>query len=86
MLDIPSAVWMGNKWVDENGMEYKTEITQCPKRIGLVSQGLIFADTNAVDQLLNLEYECVICDEAHKARRKILAWMLIGIRHNLTIC
>lgn len=72
MLDIPSAVWMGNKWVDENGMEYKTEITQCPKRIGLVSQGLIFADTNAVDQLLNLEYECVICDEAHKARRKNL--------------
>lgn len=72
MLDIPSAVWMGNKWVDENGMEYKTEITQCPKRIGLVSQGLIFADTNAVNQLLNLDYECVICDEAHKARRKNL--------------
>lgn len=72
MLDVPSAVWMGNKWVDEDGMEYKAEITQCPKRIGLVSQGLIFADTDTANQLLNLEYECVICDEAHKARRKNL--------------
>lgn len=70
MLDIPSAVWMGNKWVDENGIEYKTDITQCPKRIGLVSQGLISADTSTANQLLDLEYECVICDEAHKARRR----------------
>ena len=70
MLDIPSAVWMGNKWVDENGLEYRTSITDCPKRIGLVSQGLIFADTASVDSLFSLEYDCIICDEAHKARRR----------------
>lgn len=69
MLDIPSAIWTQNKWVDENGVKYKTDITNCPKRIGLISQGLIFADNTSVKKLLEIEYECVICDEAHKARR-----------------
>lgn len=70
LLDIPSAVWAGNKWIDENGIEYKKGIKECPKRIGIVSQGLISADSGAADKLLELEYDCVICDEAHKARRK----------------
>ncbi len=74
LLDMPSAVWNGRQWVDENGIEYPafgTEaILKCPRRVGIVSAGLITRGSEIVKQLLNLQYDCVILDEAHRARRR----------------
>ncbi|MBB4070574.1 hypothetical protein GGQ18_003189 [Salinibacter ruber] len=76
LLDMPSAVWDSQKrqWIDENGIEHPSGghegIANCPRRVGLVSQGLITHQSEAAMYLKNLEYECVIVDEAHKARRK----------------
>ncbi len=74
LLDMPSAVWTGKRWVDENGIEYPIEgakgIINCPRRVGIVSQGLITSGSACCEPLLSLEYECIIIDEAHRARRK----------------
>ena len=72
MLNIPSAVWHGKFWRDERGYEYPCGIRNCPRRIGIVSQGLITAKSESAEQLKDLKYECVILDEAHRARRKNL--------------
>jgi superfamily II DNA or RNA helicase len=76
LLELPSAVWNGKQWVDENGLEYPaigaSGIKQCPRRIGIVSQGLITRGTEAADYLKQMKYECVIVDEAHRARRENL--------------
>lgn len=74
LLDMPSAVWTGKEWVDENGIKYPSSgdigIKKCPRKIGIISQGLITANSPCIDHLLSLQYECVIVDEAHRARRK----------------
>ena len=74
LLDMPSAIWTGTGWQDENGYFYQTEsvrsILKCPRRVGVISQGLVSRKTEAADLLLQKEYECVILDEAHRARRK----------------
>jgi hypothetical protein len=71
LLDMPSAVWTGNQWIDEPGIEHPAAgpegITQCPRRVGLVSQGLITSKSPVVEYLQDLTYECVIVDEAHRA-------------------
>ncbi|WP_041746577.1 phospholipase D-like domain-containing anti-phage protein [Thermoclostridium stercorarium] len=77
MFGIPSAVFDGNKWVIENGREVKPSngrpaILQCPRKIAIISHGLIKRASRAIEPLLELEYECVLVDEAHKARRKNL--------------
>jgi len=76
MLDLPSAVWDGKQWVDENGMKYFSNglksVKKCPRRIGIISQGLIFRGGEITEHLLNLNYECVIVDESHRARRQNL--------------
>jgi len=79
MLGIPSAVWDSQKkrWIDEQGVEHPTPgyegIAQCPRRIGLVSHGVItHANDEAKAPLLSLRYTCVIVDEAHNARRSNL--------------
>lgn len=76
LLDMPSAVWDQGQWVDENGFVYPSfgqeGIKKCPRRIGIVSSGLMIHQTDASDHLLNLDYDCVILDEAHRARRKNL--------------
>ncbi|MFZ3137061.1 MAG: phospholipase D-like domain-containing anti-phage protein [Thermodesulfovibrionales bacterium] len=76
LLDVPSAVWNGKQWVDENGLIYPSsgpeDIKKCPRRIGIVSQGLITIKSSVVEYLLNMRYECVIVDESHRARRKNL--------------
>jgi SNF2 family DNA or RNA helicase len=76
LLDLPSAVWDGRQWVDENELKYpnkgKHEIVKCPRRIGIVSQGLFSAGSETADCLLTKEYECVIVDEAHRSRRRNL--------------
>lgn len=74
LLDMPSAVWDGKRWIDENGIEYPIKgaigIKHCPRQIGIVSQGLITSQSKASEYLKQLNYECVIVDEAHRARRK----------------
>jgi len=76
LLNIPSAVWDGKQWIDENGFKYpnvgKDDIKRCPRKIGIISQGLIVSKSPITGELLSKEYECVIVDEAHRARRKNL--------------
>ena len=74
MLGLPSAVWSDGQWVDERGIGHPsvdaTAIRQCPRRVGIVSTGLITSDSDAVEFLGALRFECVILDEAHRARRR----------------
>ena len=76
LLDMPSAVWDGRQWVDENGIKYpaadRNEVIKCPRRVGILSQGLIVRGGEIVEHLLSQEYECVIVDECHRARRRNL--------------
>jgi superfamily II DNA or RNA helicase len=76
LLDLPSAVWNGQQWVDENDIEYPVSgpegIRKCPRRVGLVSSGLVTAKSEASELLKSMSFECVIVDEAHRARRKNL--------------
>jgi len=73
LLDVPSARWDGRQWIDEQGLEYpgssKNPLLECPRRIGLVSQGLVVHGSSQVDSLLGIDWSCVIVDEAHRARR-----------------
>lgn len=74
LLDMPSAIWTGKNWIDEQGIVWPASgvesIARCPRRLGLVSQGLITSGSNAADYLLGMQYECVIVDEAHRSRRR----------------
>lgn len=77
LLLLPSARWNGRAWVDENDVEYPSDgarsLGRCPRRIGLVSQGLVVrGTTEAINQLMSRRYTCVIVDEAHRARRRKL--------------
>lgn len=76
LLDMPSAVWNGRQWVDERGIDYPAigpeAIRKCPRRVGIVSGGLISRGSEAAKYLLSLQYDCVILDEAHRARRRNL--------------
>jgi len=77
LLLLPSARWNGRAWVDESDLEYPSEgarsLGKCPRRIGLVSQGLVVRGlAEAVNQLLSRRYTCVIVDESHRARRRNL--------------
>jgi hypothetical protein len=76
LLDMPSAVWDGRDWVDENAIVHPStgpdSIRRCPRRVGIVSTGLIVAGSEIRDWLVNGRYECVILDEAHRARRRNL--------------
>lgn len=76
LLNLPTAVWTGKDWVDEQGVVHRStnsrDITRCPRRIGIISQGLITAKSEATQYLKNIKYECIIVDECHRARRKNL--------------
>ena len=75
LLDMPSAVYSGKEWIDENGIKYPPtdDISRCPRRVGIVSQGIIVhGREDYLEQLLSVEYECVIVDECHRARRRNL--------------
>jgi hypothetical protein len=82
LLDLPSAVWNGRQWIDENAIEYAAlgpaGIRQCPRRIGIVSTGLVTAKTDAARLLLGMDWSCIILDEAHRARRSNLNDSLVG--------
>jgi len=73
LLRLPSAVWTGRAWEDEQGVVHPRGgvegLRQCPRRVGLVSSGLIIHNAEAAGVLVGLRYECVVLDEAHHARR-----------------
>ena len=72
LLGLPSAIWDGRQWVDERGIEHPgsgpESIRRCPRRIGIVSTGLITRGSESTDLLTHMRFECVILDEAHRAR------------------
>ncbi len=74
LLGVPSAVWNGREWVDEQGIVYPStgpeSIKKCPRRIGIMSQGLITSGSEVADYLKLMRFECIILDEAHRARRR----------------
>ncbi|AZI45163.1 helicase SNF2 (plasmid) [Deinococcus psychrotolerans] len=74
LLDVPSAVWNGENWVDEAGAVHPANVSnalkRCPRRIGIVSSGLISRGSEAAQMLLSQDYDLVVLDEAHRARRK----------------
>jgi superfamily II DNA or RNA helicase len=82
LLDLPSALWNGKQWIDELGNEYPIigdeGILKCPRRIGIVPYSIITygyhrpENTKIPELLKTLQYECIIVDEAHHARRKNL--------------
>lgn len=76
LLAVPSARWTGSRWIDESGLEYppagKNPLLDCPRKIGLVSQGLVVHGSDLSQGLLEMEWSCVIVDEAHRARRRHL--------------
>jgi len=76
LLDVPSAVWTGKNWVDENEIEYPEfgpeGIKKCPRRVGIVPTSRATFGCVDAELLKNLWFECVIVDEAHNARRQNL--------------
>ena len=77
LLGLPSAIWSGRGWLDERGIEHpdlgEDAIRRCPRRVGIVSTSLITSNSEAVAPLLGMNFECVILDEAHRARRRHFA-------------
>ena len=77
LLGLPSAVWVGRGWVDEHGVEHPgagaESIRRCPRRVGIVSTGLVTGNAEAAARLAEMRFECVILDEAHRARRRNLS-------------
>lgn len=75
LLNMPSAIWDGKNWLDENniihpGKGYES-IKECPRKTGIVSQSLFLNPASKFgDVLLKQQYSLVIVDEAHRARRK----------------
>jgi len=76
LLDAPCAMWDGTRWIDESGVEYSRKgaigIKDCPRKIGIVSQGLMVRGGEAANYLKEMTFDLVILDEAHRARRKNL--------------
>lgn len=76
LLDMPSAIWNGREWIDESGLKYPSNgsksIKKCPRKVGIISQGLITANSECIEYLLGIKFECIIVDECHRARRKNL--------------
>jgi superfamily II DNA or RNA helicase len=74
LLGVPSAVWTIREWVDEQGIVYPStgpeSIKKCPRRIGIMSQGLITSGSEVAYYLKQMRFECIIVDEAHRARRR----------------
>ena len=77
LLGLPSAVWTGRGWVDEHGVEHPgagaESIRRCPRRVGIVSTGLVTGNAEAAARLAEMRFECVVLDEAHRARRRNLS-------------
>ena len=73
LLAFPTARWNGRQWIDESGVVYPDSgaegLRRCPRRAGIVSTGLVKRKGDGIAILEAMDYECVILDEAHHARR-----------------
>ena len=73
-LGIPCARWETQKkiWVDHDEHKISAagheEITRCPRRIGIISTGIMMRDGKEKKNFLDLRFALVILDEAYKAR------------------
>jgi len=76
LLDMPSAVWDGKQWIDERGVDHPAVgpqgIRKCPRRVGIVPTSRAIFRCDDAEHLKQIEYECIIVDEAHNARRQNL--------------
>ncbi len=78
LLQLPSAIWTSKGWKDEQGVLHPGNgngidgLNRCPRRFGLVSAGLVKHSGEARTLLASMQWECLIVDEAHHARRKNL--------------
>lgn len=76
LLDMPSAVWTGKIWVDENEVEYPAigpeGIRKCPRRVGIVPNSRATFGCDDAELLKTMLFECIVVDEAHNARRQNL--------------
>jgi len=77
-LAVPSARWENGGWLTERDEFHPAlldRLTNCPRKIGIVSTSVITSaaiserNRNLMEQLLEKRYSCVIWDEAHKIRR-----------------
>jgi hypothetical protein len=77
-LAVPSARWENGGWLTERDEFHPAlpgRLTNCPRKIGIVSTSVITSapiserNHNLVEQLLEKRYSCVIWDEAHRIRR-----------------
>ena len=64
LLEFPSAIWNGRQWIDEQGIAHAElgldGLHRCPRRVGIVSTGLINSGTEAAGELLKLHYDCLL--------------------------
>lgn len=76
LLRIPTAIWTNRGWEDEQGILHPAAgadgLRRCPRRFGIISSGLLTHSAWARDALSAMDWECVILDEAHRARRSNL--------------
>jgi hypothetical protein len=77
-LAIPSARWENGGWLTERDEFHPAlpgKLTNCPRKIGIVSTSVITSaplserNHELVEQLLQKQFSCVIWDESHKIRR-----------------
>lgn len=72
LLGLPSARWESGRkwWITENDETVPSGLADCPRRIGILSQGLVVHSREARETLIGLRggYACVVIDEAHRAR------------------
>ncbi len=72
LLGLPSARWESGRkwWITENDEVVPSGLGECPRRIGILSQGLVVHSREARETLIGLRggYACVVIDEAHRAR------------------
>lgn len=75
-LRLPSALWDGQYWIDEQEIKHAPRraghlgLLECPRRFGIISSGLVKRSPEVRALLTDVNWECVILDEAHHARRK----------------
>lgn len=65
---IPVAYWDDTGWVSESGSREpkKYDLMRWPRRIGIVSTGILDEDNAKAKQMLRKNYGAVLVDEAHK--------------------
>jgi len=60
LLEMPSARRTGRQWINEQGVSYSEfgpqGLNKCPRRIGIISTGLIIRGSEAIGPIKGLDY------------------------------